>query len=34
MLNLEHPEYLKLKKRMMTGWRTYNVYSVLSHVRM
>lgn len=34
MLNMEHPEYLALKKRLMSGWRTYNVYSVLSHVRM
>ena len=34
MLNTEHSEYLALKKRMMTGWQTSNVYSVLSHVRM
>lgn len=34
MLNMEHPEYLALKKRLMTGWQTWNVYSVLSHVRM
>ncbi len=33
-LNLQRPEYLALKKRLMTGWKTYNVYSVLSHVRM
>ncbi len=34
MLNMEHPEYRALQKRLMTGWRTWNVYSVLSHVRM
>lgn len=33
-LDLQRPEYLALKKRLMTGWNTYNVYSVLSHVRM
>ena len=33
-LNLQHPEYLALKQRLMQRWNTYNVYSVLSHVRM
>lgn len=27
-------EYLALQQKLKTGWRTYNVYSVLSHVRM
>lgn len=28
------PEYNALRDRLMRGWQTYNVYSVLSHVRM
>ena len=28
------PQYQELQNRLKQGWTTYNVYSVLSHVRM
>ena len=30
----KHPEYQALQNKLKNGWRTYNVYSILSHVRM
>lgn len=34
MIHFEHPMYDKIKADMRKGWKTWNVRSVLSHVRM
>ena len=30
----KYPQYQALQNRLKQGWTTYNVYSILSHVRL